>query len=897
MTDRVSTIRLRADISDLQAKLVAAGRSVSSVADQATKATKESRKFRDGLSSAGDAAGKMALVTGAAFVGIAASAANFDQAMSNVQAATHETADSMDQLRDAALEAGARTVFSATEAAAAIENLAKAGVSTRDILGGGLNGALDLAAAGSLDVADAAEIAATAMTQFGLSGTQVPHIADLLAAAAGKAQGEVTDMAMALKQGGLVANQVGLSIEETTGALAAFASAGLLGSDAGTSFKTMLGALTPNSAKAAESMKELGITAFDAQGNFVGLAQFAGILRTAMQGLTDEQRQARLETIFGSDAVRAASVIYNEGATGIQEWINAVDDQGFAAETAAIKLDNLKGDLEALTGSLETLFITSGEGSQNFLRGATQNATDFVNMLNNLPGPVKNTTTALLGITALTGGALWFGSRVVRGVADTRRALDDLGDSGKRAGRALKGLTVGTAVISGLYALDTVLRTIGDGGSGAADTVEELTGKLLDLSGGQIDSLGGGFKDLGESLDLMGSRTTNVVGGLESLIPVLPQVAEGLSGLLGFDDESVDTKLKNAAQQIDTLDAALSGLVSSASPEAARNAFDALAEAQGLSSDETKQLLNLLPSYRDALAGVENDTRLAAGGERDFTGAIADQTGEIEKNVKAMREKRDLALAAENAEIGYQRALDEARKSLKENGKTLDITTEKGRQNRESLLDIAGAWNDLSDREKNARGARKQAIDDFADMAVKMGMTEKAARAYARRLLDIPTKVVTRATLETANAKRELDTFVRYANNQRIVLGAGLNVAQARAEGGPIYGPGTKSSDSIPALLSNGEFVMKADAVDRYGLGMMWAINAGRYAEGGLASRGGEMHGARSYTTNNFYNQAAPAVRATPIFDNATIRMNDMRELVSFARQAATLVDGGGVNF
>ena len=97
-----------------------------------------------------------------------------------------------------------------------------AGVSTADILGGGLDGALSLAAAGALDVGEAAELAATALTQFGLSGEDLPHIADLLAAGAGKAQGSVQDMGAALKQAGLVANQTGLTIEETTGALTAF---------------------------------------------------------------------------------------------------------------------------------------------------------------------------------------------------------------------------------------------------------------------------------------------------------------------------------------------------------------------------------------------------------------------------------------------------------------------------------------------------------------------------------------------------------------------------------------------------------------------------------------------------------------------------------------------------
>lgn len=894
MTDRVSKIILRADISDLQAKMVAAGRSLKSVAEQSTAATKESRKFREGLTSAGDAAGKMALVTGAAFTGIVATAANFEQSMSNVRAATHESARAMEDLREAALDAGSRTVFSASEAAAAIENLAKAGLATGDILGGGLDGALDLAAAGTLDVADAAEIAATAMSQFGLSGDQVPHVADLLAAAAGKAQGEVSDMAMALKQSGLVANQVGLSIEETTAALAAFAHAGLIGSDAGTSLKTMLGALTPNSKKAADTMKELGISAFDATGQFIGLEAFAGNLRAALSGLTDEQRAANLEVIFGSDAVRAASELYNQGASGIREWTAAVDDQGFAAETARIKLDNLKGDIEALRGSLETLFITSGEDSQGFLRGAVQATTDFVNALNSLPGELKGLSTSLLGITAITGGSLWFGSRVIRGVAETRVALDALGESGQRAGRSLRSLSRVGGTIAAITILDSAVDSLLASMADAPPATEALAGSLLDLNEGKVKDLGKTFEGLAEGIESVKDASGGVTGFFTTAVP-------NITGLL--PGENSIEKLDRFRRNIDALDEALATLVGRGAAEQAADALAALGQQQGLTEKEMSDLKDLLPGYAEALAGAANDARLAAAGEgalgsaaKDATSSIEAQTTAIKDNIDKMREKRDLALAAENAEIGFQQALDDARHSLKENGATLDITTEKGRENKRALLDVAASWNELTDKQKNAKGARRDAIDDFVDLAEKMGMSEKAARLLANRLFEMPAKVVTKVTVETFEAKKELDAFVRYASGRRIVIGAGLNVAQARAEGGPVYGPGTKTSDSIPALLSNGEFVVKADSVDKYGLGLLWDINAGRFAEGGYASRGGEMHGARSYTTNHYYSSAA-AVRAAPVFENVTVKANDMREFVAFGRNTQRLVDGGGVAF
>ncbi|WP_344013933.1 phage tail tape measure protein, partial [Microbacterium natoriense] len=304
MAERVVRVRLSATIDDYKKGMLEAAQATRTVGTEAEKLA-QTRQAMQLIGAAGVAMGA-ALAAG---IGVAVSKfIEFDAAMSDVEAATHESAENMDLLRQAALDAGAATVFSATEAANAIEEMGKAGVSTKDILGGGLAGALDLAAAGGLGVADAAGIAATALKVFSLEGSDMSHVADLLAAGAGKAMGDVTDLSAALAQGGQVAAATGLSIEETTASLAAFASQGLLGSDAGTSFKTMLQRLTPQSAEAQKKMDELGVSAYDASGNFIGMAEFAGNLQDALRDLTPEQRNAALSVMFGSDAVRAANV-------------------------------------------------------------------------------------------------------------------------------------------------------------------------------------------------------------------------------------------------------------------------------------------------------------------------------------------------------------------------------------------------------------------------------------------------------------------------------------------------------------------------------------------------------------------------------------------------------------
>jgi TP901 family phage tail tape measure protein len=264
-----------------------------------------------------------------ALAGYAAkTAADFDKAMSHVDAVANSTKGELEQLRNAALNAGKTTSYTAIEAAKAEEELAKAGVSTSDILGGALTGSLSLASAGSLDLADAATIAAQAMNTFHLNGQNVGHIADVLSAGANKSAADVKQLGDALRQGGLVASQTGLTLEDTVGTLSAFADRALIGSDAGTSLKTMLQALANPSQQSAALMKQLGINAYDTRGQFIGITNLAQNLQAALGNLTQAQRNAALAQIFGSDATRSATVLYNLGAEGLQNYIDAVNDSG-----------------------------------------------------------------------------------------------------------------------------------------------------------------------------------------------------------------------------------------------------------------------------------------------------------------------------------------------------------------------------------------------------------------------------------------------------------------------------------------------------------------------------------------------------------------------------------------
>lgn len=855
MATRTITIALEAKVGGLVSGFKTAQQAASDFGSKTEAFTAKNRESLEGVGKAGMVAGGV-LVAG--FAKSIQTFASFDKAMSSVKAATHESAENMELLSEAAIKAGADTAYSAEEAAGAIEELAKAGVATADILNGGLDGALSLAAAGNLDVAQAAETAASAMVQFGLKGADIPHIADLLAAGAGKAQGSVHDLGMALNQAGLVANSTGLTIEETTGGLAAFASAGLVGSDAGTSFKSMLQRLNPQSKEAANLMADLGLSAYDSQGEFIGLSEYAGELKEKLSDMSSEQRNATMQTLFGSDAVRAANVLYEQGSAGIQEWEDAVSDAGYASETAALMQNNLAGDLEKLGGAFDTVFLKAGGAGNDGLRGLVQTAEDLVDAVGKIPAPVLG---AIGVIGGLTGGALLLGGafftlapRVFETVGHMR-ALNtaapglttNLQKIGKAAGVAMGIATVGIALAkiaessymddidTGMGRVSEALADVATNGPGAASALDEL---FRDKSGGDLIA---DVEDLEGALD----RTFNKGGGRK-----FNDWAEGIvNGVTGIQGSS--QILEGAWGRIDT---GLSTLVSSGNAEEAAANFErvqAAAEAQGISVEDVAALF---PEYADALAGAAAEQALVADGTGAVEDGLAGIGGEAEAAVipledivaalfalgmismssrdstaafhQALRDMHDATVAAGDGSLGLGALLNEL-------GTDFDLTTEAGAAANAAFQNIATSG--MTDVEAKAREGLGQAelqenlhltYDSLIAAADGMGIVGDDAVNLARDVLGVPDNVDITTWMSDAAKKMAgdtdlaLDGIPRHVDVQVSVATLGVAAAMQGIAG-------------IAAAAANVGSVSTAPADPWYAPKHTGAGSSGNFASGG----------------------------------------------------------------
>lgn len=768
MATRTVTVRLVADVN------------------QYTRGMRRAARDTSQLAGAGAAVGT-AMVAG--FAVAAASAAKFDKALSNVRAVTGASAADMAKLRAAALEAGKTTSFTATEAADAEAELARAGVKVADITGGALKGALALAASGQVELKEAAVVSAQAMNTFGLAGKDVTHVADLLAAGANKSAADVHGLGMSLRMGGLLAHQTGLSIEDTVGTLAAFADHALIGSDAGTSLKVMLQRLVPQSKEAAQMMDQIGFSAYDSTGKFVGLEELARRMKTSFSKLTPEARNAAMATIFGADAVRSATIMYELGADGINRYVKSVNDQGAAGRMASIQTDNLIGDLERLRGAIEVALIEGGSAANGSLRTMTQWITNLVNAYNSLPPGLQHTVTLLTGFggaAALVAAGILL---LIPRIHATTAALAAMGVTAANVRAVMLGLGRLSIVVAGLAALTWGVNKLSDSFKESPPNVTKMANSLLYLA--RTGKTAGELtKTFGKDLDGFGEAVARIAHP-----GVLDRVGDSLYTIthLGADD----MKLEEARDQIKSVDEALKGLVEGGAPDVAAQAFERMAQEAEAQGTSTEKLRTLLPGYAEALTAADTQTQLSAESQAKLAqeagltaDELQDQRTEAEKLSDALNTLNGVAISTAEREISFRQSLADLTEAVKDNGRSLDVTSDKGRKVKSAFLDAAQAAMEHAQAIAEQKGSQEagQAVleKDIGLLRKQMeaaGFSKDAINKLTDAYLKLPNAKTTKIDAKTDNAIRDLEAVkAKVANTNGKTITMRAPTAEARKQ-------------------------------------------------------------------------------------------------------------------
>lgn len=344
----------------------------------------------------------------APLVGIAtaalSSAAAFEQNMNVLQQVLGASTSDMAAMQAEALHLGAVTSFSAGEAAEAMLELGKAGMDTNEIIAS-VGGVLDLAAAGGISMASAANITANALNAFHLEATQADRIANIFAATANASSADITDLAAGMQAAGFAFANANQPVENLAASLAILTNVGLTGSDAGTALKNAMMRMMNPTQEALAVMKQLNISFYDAQGNMKQLPVIIDMLNASMAGLTAEQRDAALSTIFMSDGMKAMLPLMDQGSTGFNKMVGAVTRTGAATEVAGARMQGLTGGIEYLKGSIDSFLIGAALPFTEQIGAMARRAGDMVSAFGSLSPRVVNTALAI-GAAAAAAGPL-----------------------------------------------------------------------------------------------------------------------------------------------------------------------------------------------------------------------------------------------------------------------------------------------------------------------------------------------------------------------------------------------------------------------------------------------------------------------------------------------------------
>jgi TP901 family phage tail tape measure protein len=731
--------------------------------------------------------------------------AAYSRTMRQVAVASKAPASALQELDDLAMKLGADTVYSAQDAAATMLELAKGGLSPAQIEAGALKNSLTLAAAGGLELGDAANSVVNTMGAFGIKADDSAAGVAALAGAANASTADVSDMTQALSQVGTEANSTGLSVQETTAMLAAFSNQGFKGSDAGTALKTMLTLLTPQTKKAREEMARLGLDFTKSNGEFVSGAEIAGRPQKAYKDMSAEERSASLSTVFGADGRRAANALIEEGSKGIQDLTKETSDLGAAQKLADAGMAGTSGSLEQLSGNVETAKIQIGKGLAPSVKELADRSSELV------------------GNGDFEAWAASAGAGIESFLDEVGPFAASLADLAQESFPALK--SAGQATVDVLELAADVVTPLVE----AFNTLPDSAQKALILAAG-AQQLG---KRLGPIPGLSDAAGTSLVGF-------------GSSARRGGDDaEKGGRKFAGLAGSLKDFAGITAALKAG---EMGADIFDSFSRSAGAGKGKTTAVNDIAKQIKDSNVGkYANDLGIDIG-KLATEMARYGQTGEYYAEVTDKMASSSKGFSGLGKSVGswlnpFITDLEKTGLATHDLGDIASDAALKVNEQKNAFDLVVGGLGRYSEQ---LQSLPSKAVTEILTPGAIKGKTDVLAlqKAYALTPDEVTTimqalgfstekmaavqKAMTNLDGTTATVTTIQETVKRTItesydvpkgskSDRKPSLALPPPPKEKKAAGGPVIGPGTATSDSIPALLSNGEHVLTAAEVDRMG--------------------------------------------------------------------------------
>lgn len=851
------------------------------------------RKFSSDMNTAADAVdktgdrgvaagGKLKKAMTAGFLAAGAAAiltvkkfASFDDALNRVQINSGASATQMVKLEKVARKMGEKFPASAVEVAEAMNEILKAGMSVEDMLAGGLENALAMATAEGMAFADAGNTMSNAMNTFGIAGKNANVVAAALSNVASKTSADVNDLALSLGQVGGTADTAGWSISQTTAALGILIQRGLTGSKAGTSLNNMLTRMMSAGGEAKEAMHALGIEVYDSQGRMKSADKVLGELAETMNnGMTEAKRNGLLFKAFGIDGLDAArnlgkareevrklTVEAQKVDAPVQKARDQMKSLGMQLDTTQESIGNmamqvgaaLSPAVSAALPYVQNMAAAIGDNADAFANAASgvgQVAMAFGSVL----APALQTVGGLLGamspdmmqasaaVVALTG-AFYLAAPAITSVVNAMRMMSGM--------MAVQTALSGATGAMGLFA----------GASGAASIgVRSLTAAMM-----------------ANPLFLGATAAVGVVAVVAALRGIS---SSGASEALQTQRAASDT-LKTS---FDTLKGSIDGVISAqlmlqGSSLAVQRAKLTLAQATArvtqLEKDGKKgsdEYKSAVLSQKEALLQVKTAKENARKATNDFKASQAALAGEAEKVADALKtssktysETKTQIEAIADGSSGARDDLQKLAQAFLDSGGDLNVLKDASGRTRRDFQDLAKQFDSSKSAMDKASG-KAQNIEGRLDLLGGSAGTASDEIADMRAELDkldgktVTASIVVKKTGNGASSSNLLDVQL--------------------AGGGRVFGPGTGTSDSVPAMLSAGEFVLTARQARGIGYANLNALP--KFAKGGAWFKSQASAASASMRTGSAYWKAQQRAGVTEgLGDDRKVAQQQIKALKS----------------
>lgn len=528
----VATNKSEQALVELQGELKKTNKELKDAAwDEWTKKADKATQVMDNVGQ------KLMVVTGAVVaMGAAAvkTTADFDAEMSTVQSISGATGDEFDALRDKALEMGSTTAFSASEAASAMEYMAMAGWKTEDMLDG-IAGVMNAAAASGEDLAATSDILTDGLTAFGMAASDSAHFADVLVAAGNNANTSVAMMGETFKYAGAVCGTLGITVEDCAIATGLMGNAGIKASQAGTALRSGLSKLIDPTKEAASAMEQYGFSIATTEDGSVDFMGTMRNLRAAMGDLDATTQAQAMSTIFGTEAMSGWAAIVSASDADFQSLTDAIYGcEGAAEAAAAVKLDNLSGQITILKSTIEGIAIQIGDILMPTIRNVVARIQEWAAAFAAADEDTKKTILTVAGVVAAIGPLILGVSKVIKTVKNVVNAFKLMKTGLTAVKAALAGVSAPVlAVVAVVAALVAAFMHLWNTNEGFRTTIIGIWNEIKNTVGGFIEGLKERLGGMGITFESVSAAIKTVWNALcEFLAPVFEGAFQHISNTL-----------------------------------------------------------------------------------------------------------------------------------------------------------------------------------------------------------------------------------------------------------------------------------------------------------------------------------------------------------------------------